>query len=242
MWKRRSAWPSNRLLLAALVAVAATAVPVAAFADAADPLPTTSGTERFNADGSVTVALNGTWSWSGQTCRGRYGIGWAVDWWGISSSKTPSPSFSLTGATEVLPTGPAGHLWATSVTTTGTVSFLGSIQIGGTKHPGVPSSYFHVGTYYSGEDTDLCAQTMPDGTPYGPWSATATYPAAATVPAQLCVNMYDEHGTAGKSSGKAGDFSPIDDKDNSIQTNDFDPTAGGGNCVASASLTQIGGE
>jgi hypothetical protein len=86
---------------------------------------------------------------------------------------------------------------------------------------------------------------MPDGTPFGPWSAPATHPAAANVPAPLCplcVNMYDEHGTAGKSSGKANDFNPVDDKDNSIQTNNFDLTAGGGNCVATASLTQIGGE
>jgi hypothetical protein len=248
---RRQSAARFRLLLLALVAVAAAVVPVAAFADAANPLPTTTGTETLNTDGSVTVVLNGTWTWTDQTCSSRYGIGWSVDWWGISTAKAPSPSFSLTGATQVVPTGPAGHVWNSSATTTGTLSFDGSIQIpippapppppGTPKPKPVPASYFHVGTYYSGEDTNLCAQTLPDGTMLGPWSATATYPAAADVPAQLCVNLYDEHGSAGKSSGNANDFSSIGDKDNSIQTNDFDPTAGGGNCVASTSLTQLGG-
>jgi hypothetical protein len=62
-----------------------------------------------------------------------------------------------------------------------------------------------------------------------PWSASAAYPNLADVPSALCVNLYDEHGSAGKSSGNANDFSATGDADNSIQTNDYNP-ATGGNC------------
>ena len=39
-----------------------------AFADAANPSPTTTGVATVNADGTVTAKLSGTWSWPGQTC------------------------------------------------------------------------------------------------------------------------------------------------------------------------------
>jgi hypothetical protein len=94
-----------------------------------------------------------------------------------------------------------------------------------------------VGTYYAGEDTQLCSQTETDGTPYGPWSASATYPSRADIPTNLCVNLYDEHGSAGSSSGNTNDFSPAADDDNSIETNAFNPdTASGGSCMLSSNL------
>jgi hypothetical protein len=62
----------------------------------------------------------------------------------------------------------------------------------------------------------------------------------ADVPAKVCVNMYDEHGSEGKPSTSANDWSPVKDSDNSIQTNAFDPTAGSGYCVALQTTTPPG--
>jgi hypothetical protein len=225
----------NRLLTVASIAALALALafPALASANAPNPLPGTSGTETVNGDGSVTVQLSGTWSWPGQACGGRYGIGWAVDWWGITSSKAVNPAFALTGASEVVAAGPASKPWLQTALSSGTVSPVGAIAI-----PHTPN-FFHVGSYYAGEDTNLCALTMSDGTPYGPWTASATYPTGGEIPATLCVNIYDEHGSAGKSSGNPGDFSPVKDSDNSIQTNTFDP-ASNGYCIASSSLASSG--
>ncbi|MGH9079877.1 MAG: hypothetical protein ACRDYE_07370, partial [Acidimicrobiales bacterium] len=64
----------------------------------------------------------------------------------------------------------------------------------------------------------------------GPWSATAVYPNAASVPAQLCVILYDMHGKEGQPSGASSDYSTTADNDNSIQTNAFNPAVGGGYC------------
>ncbi|HEX4520065.1 MAG TPA: hypothetical protein VH063_10850 [Gaiellaceae bacterium] len=277
MWHGVGRWLAAPAVVIGAVALQLLA-PVTAFADAANPVGATTGTETLNADGTVTVAIGGTWTWSDQKCTNRFGIGWAVDWWGNSPSAAPSPTFSLTNATVVVPTGPAGpQAWDTSGVTTGTVSPAGSIGIGighadppappapparpgppgppgpptppgppvRPAPPGPPSpppgssalSYFHVGSAYAGEDTDLCASVV-DGDPTGQWSAAATYPARADVPSSLCVNLYDEHGSAGKSSGNANDFSPTRDDDNSIQTNDYDPAIGG-NCTATSSLTII---
>jgi hypothetical protein len=190
-----------------------------ALANAANPDPDTTGTAMVNADGTVTANLSGTWSWPGQTCEGRYGEGYAVDWWGISSSSTPANNFTLTNATEVSTPG---------TTTTGSITSVGSIAIPNN------GGYFHVAQYYAGEDVNsstTCTDTSSGGSE-GSWSASATYPSMSDIPAQVCVNMYDEHGSEGKSSGNPNDFSPTQDNDNSIQTNNFNPTAGTGYCVA----------
>jgi hypothetical protein len=182
-----------------------------------------------NANGTVTVTVSGTWSWPGQNCAGRYGEGWAVDWWGISTSPTPSPSFSLTNASIVNPPG---------TTTTGTISPFGAIQINGTN--GAPNTFFHVPQYYAGETVNspsTCTDTGsgPTAASSGSWSATATYPSQADLPAQLCVNMYDEHGSEGHLGGN-NDYSPSKDNDNSIQTNHFNPSVGG--CTGITVVTQ----
>ena len=57
-----------------------------ALANAANPIPTTAGTFTVNGDGTVTAELHGTWTFVNQDCAGRYGQGFAVDWWGISGS------------------------------------------------------------------------------------------------------------------------------------------------------------
>ena len=78
-----------------------------------------------------------------------------------------------------------------------------------------------------------CTDTGSGGsaTSSGSWSAAATYPNAADVPSQLCVNMYDEHGSEGNPSNSAKDFDPVTNDDNSINTNAFDPTVGDGFCT-----------
>ncbi len=238
--RRRSTSRRRRLTTVTIIALAAgfalQLVGIApALANAANPNPDISGTATVNADGTVTAKVGGTWSWPGQNCAGRYGTGWAVDWWGISSTSVPSPSFSLTNASEVVVPGS---------TTTGTVSPAGAIAIkaAGAK-PGTASKYFHVGQYYAGETINspsTCTDTGSGktGGSTGAWSATATYPSLSDIPAQVCVNMYDEHGQEGVISKNANDFSPTKDGDNSIQTNDFDPTVGMGYCVALQVVTQ----
>src|SRR4051812_35603710 len=119
-----------------------------ALANAANPRPDTSGTATVNSDGTVTAELHGTWIFLGQTCAGRWGTGYAVDWWGISGSKTPNPSFSLTNASAVVTPGS---------TTTTTISPAGAIQIKNT------TSYFHVAKYYAGEtinSSSTCTDTV----------------------------------------------------------------------------------
>ena len=222
MWTnlRKRARTKAAMLTVAAATVAGTTLLVAApaLANAANPDPDTTGTAMVNADGTVTANLGGTWSWPGQTCEGRYGEGYAVDWWGISASQTPANNFTLTNATEVT---------APGTTTTGSITSVGSIPIHNTN------MFFHVAQYYAGETVNSASTCTDSGTgSSGSWSASATYPSMADVPAQVCVNMYDEHGSEGKPSGSANDFSPSKDGDNSIQTNSFDPTAGAGYCVA----------
>jgi len=203
----------------AALALGAFGVAAPAGANAPNPNADISATGTVNPDGTVTVNLSGTWQWPGQDCEGRYGEGWAVDWWGISGSATPSPNFTLTNVSLV--PGP-------NQKTTGSESAAGAIPIKG-------DGYFHVGTMYN-DETVNSASTCQDVSiggkagSQGSWSATATYPNASLIPPNICVNGYDEHGKEGKaSSGK--DYSPIEDHDNSIQTNAFNPASGMGYCT-----------
>lgn len=189
-----------------------------AFANAANPDPDTVGTFTVNSDGTVTADLSGTWTFVNQDCAGRYGQGFAVDWWGISSSPTPNPNFTLTNATTVT---------APGTITRGSVTATGSIPI---AHTGM---YFHVGDHYAGESVNSASTCTDVGkNSVGSWSAEATYPSQADIPPAVCVNMYDDHGKEGQPSKSPNDYSPTGDHDNSIQTNDFDPTMGNGYCVA----------
>lgn len=193
-----------------------------AFGNAPNPNADIAGTSVTNADGTVTVNLSGTWTWPGQACSGRYGEGWAVDWWGISSSKTPSNPFSLTNATEVQWNSPGN----TSLTT-GTISPAGSWQI---KGSGPPPLYLHVSQPMNGEVVNAnggCTDSGsgPNVTSSGNWSAAATYPNSADVPQNICVNMYDLH------NGGQNDLDATKNGDNSVNTNSFNPTSGSGYCV-----------
>lgn len=218
---RKRMWAKFAVIFAAALAAVQVIAIAPALANAANPNPDTKAVETVNANGTVTVKLTGTWSWPGQSCEGRYGEGWAVDWWGLSASSLPTNNFSLTNATEVT---------APGTTTTGTVTSVGSIQIKSTNE------YFHVAQYYAGEDVNsptTCTDTGTGGSAgsTGSWSAMATYPNAKDIPPNICVNMYDEHGSEGQPSGSANDFSPVNDNDNSIDTNNFNPASGMGYCA-----------
>ena len=223
MWSsmRKHAGIKIGVVCAATVVGVQLAAIAPALANAANPDPNTSATAQVNADGSVTVSLTGTWSWPGQNCAGRYGEGWAVDWWGISSSATPASNFSLTNATIV--TSP-------TTTSTGTITSAGSIQLHNS------SNFFHVSSDYNGQtinSASTCTDTTIGGQAgsTGSWSAMATYPSQSDLPPQICVNMYDEHGNEGQPSNSANDYRAVKNGDNSIQTNQFDPTAGAGFCA-----------
>ena len=149
-----------------------------------------------------------------------------MDWWGIGASPTPTNSFSLTNATIV--TSP-------TATTTGTITPDGSIAI---KNDG----YFHVSADYNGQtinSSSTCTDTTIGGQSRstGSWSAMATYPSQSDLPPAICVNMYDEHGNEGQPSGSTNDFSAINDNDNSIQTNAFNPALGAGYCATPTVVT-----
>ena len=223
-----------------------------AWANAATPQPTTTVTVTANGDGTVSVSLQGTWAWPGQNCAGRYGTGYAVDWWGISQSKIPNNSRVVVSQTQV--TGVD-----TVTTLPGSGGPAGSIPL---KVGDLPA-YFHVSQYYSGEDVyspdnqggadsvlpqgATCTDSVPGGggndISSGPWAAQATYDSMQDVPAQLCVVMYDEHGNEGRPSGPFAsgsqlnrDFDPVNNNDNTIFTNAFVPSFNGG-CVNTASAT-----
>ncbi|MGH9028630.1 MAG: hypothetical protein ACRDV4_03335, partial [Acidimicrobiales bacterium] len=231
----------------ALVGVALTGM-AGAYANAPNPLPTTTGTATVHPDGSVTISLNGTWIWpanGAQTCAGRYGEGYSVDWWGVGTSSTPNPDFNLTNATQV-----------TGFDTTSTLNGVapaGSVEYnpGG----GVQPTFFHVSSQYDGQtvnSSSTCTDVpVPGGngpnaeTSTGAWAASATYPSVSDVPAQLCLILYDEHGSEAKPSGGGNnfannsDFNPLRDNDNSIQTNVFNPAAGAGFCFSSSFVPSV---
>ena len=202
-----------------------------AFANAANPAPTTTGSAIVNADGTVSVSLSGTWVWPGQDCAGRYGEGYSVDWWGVTTSPTAA-NFSLSDASQV-------NGFASS--TTGPMTSDGSITYtaGGT--------YFHVAEDYVGQDVNSAATCTDTGSgasagSTGAWAASATYPAVADVPPQLCVIMYDEHGKEGQvptdSFGTDKNFHPLLDTDNSIDTNAFNP-ATPGYCLSTSFVPSV---
>ncbi len=227
---RRISLPGS---LAVLAALAALALPAVAMADAANPSQATTGTKTIHPNGAVTVSLRGAWTWKGQSCTGRYGVGWSVDWWGVGSLQPPA-RFEVVDATTVVGTG-SPNRWTTTAVETATIAVAGALTI--PASPGKPQTYFHTGSSLSGQNLSLCANAV-GKTLSGAWTASGTYPAAGLIPGRLCVNLYDLHGKPGRSSGKPSAFSPLANDDNSIETNDYDPSVGG-NCMLTSSLDLV---
>ena len=222
--------------------VALAAFAASAFANAANPTAT-SATETVNQNGSVTVVVSGSWSWGElagvqtspqNNCDGRSGVGWSVDWWGMSTSPTAKSISPLTGSLVT----PAASSTSGPTLTNGALAPTQNWQV---KSGAASGQFFHTSSLFNGFEANLCPKTPanpggnPDitldanGAPSGHWSATATYPNLASVPPQICANFYDPHGSLGKFSTSAGDNTTADG-DNSIKTNNFDPTNVQGNC------------
>jgi uncharacterized repeat protein (TIGR01451 family) len=79
-------------LAALLLSIAGIITAGPASANAADPLPTTTGSATVAPNGDVAVTVSGTWSWLSQTCTGRFGTGWAVAWGDPNEPGNPVPT------------------------------------------------------------------------------------------------------------------------------------------------------
>ena len=180
-----------------------------------------------NGNGSVTVNVSGDWVWpAGMNCAQRYGTGISVGWWGIGSGATPTKNVSLTNASKITAVGQGIN---GSAATVGSITSTGAMQFDNSE-PAFAGKYFYVGDYYSDSTiftSAFCNASQPGGSSVttafsGKFNASATYPTAADVPAQICVNTYDEHGTQGKPTAGPGgalsnDFDPSADADNAIK-------------------------
>jgi Domain of unknown function DUF11 len=192
-----------------------------AFANAANPCGTSatagicppnnaggSGNEQVNSDGTVSITVNGFWSWATQdatstdSCGGHFGVGWGIIW-----NDSKDPGFTV-----------SGHGISEGVGSTG--NSLNAADEAVAYNTSAPCGNNFV------PDPKNSGKTIPSG-PWGP--ATHVYQSLADVPALVCVNMYDLHEGPPKSSS---DNNYIVDKngDNSINTNDFNPSLGGGSC------------
>ena len=233
----------RRLAYAGICAGAVTALvvgpAVAALANAANPTQAAAtvwkcgdkGAPTTNCStGNAIVEVDGQWSWGElanqksspqQDCAGRYGVGWSVDWWGMSASQSAAAISGLQGTT----INPASKSSGPSPSW-GSLAPDGAWQVQGSK------LYFHTSALYNGFVADLCKNAQPSGTgPEGNFSAVAVYPNRDAVPPQLCVNFYDPHGKEGQWSTSDSDNYASKDGDNSIKTNDFDPSTVSGNCL-----------
>jgi len=210
---------------------------VAAFANAANPTKADAKVWDCGQQGApvqcssgAIVEVSGTWSWGElanqksspqKDCAGRYGVGWSVDWWGMSASKTASSIQGLEGSTISPATNNSapGHTW-------GDLTPDGAWQVQGSN------LFFHTSAPYNGFLADLCHNATPTSTgPVGDFSALAVYPSRSVIPPKICVNFYDPHGKEGQPSTSDGDNYATKDGDNSIKTNDFDPSTVSGNCL-----------
>jgi uncharacterized membrane protein len=166
-----------------------------ASANAANPLPTTTGSATVAPNGDITVTVSGTWSWLSQTCTGRFGTGWAVAWGDPNAPGNPVPTTNpklLVGT----PTDNTVHY--------NVIAPLGTCDAN--NHP------------------------------TGPWTDSHTYKAGTPI-GDICVNMYDLHKSP---ADQPNDFiagGANHNKDNSVETNDFDPNSNtSGYCFKPAKL------
>ena len=210
---------------------------VAAFGNAANPTSAKATVWNCGDRGApvqctsgAVVKVEGTWSWGEladqksspqKDCAGRYGVGWSVDWWGMSSSK---------GATTI--SGLRGSTITPATKTDAPAASWGDLIPGGTWQVKSSNLFFHTSAPFNGFLADLCNNATQTSTgPEGGFQSLAVYPSRDAIPPRLCVNFYDPHGKQGQWSTSDGDNYASKDGDNSIQTNDFDPSTVSGYCL-----------
>jgi uncharacterized repeat protein (TIGR01451 family) len=209
---------------------------VAAFANSANPTSASAkvwdcgqSNAPISCSDGVLVQVKGTWSWGEladqksspqQDCAGRYGVGWSVDWWGMSQDQTATPISGLRG-TSVTP----------ATKTSAPANSWGQLTPDGFWQVQASKLFFHTSAPFNGFLADLCNNAEQTSTgPIGDFTAYAIYPSRDAIPPQLCVNFYDPHGKQNQWSTSDGDNYANKDGDNSIKTNDFDPSTVSGNC------------
>ncbi len=194
---------AKAVLSVGLVGAISVAMTAPASANAPNPVPATTTSIQPNGNGSVTVTLSGVWSWDNQpSCETRFGVGWTVDWTGLSPIATAS---GARGAFQLRPSQLYFHVSDTDMVAAGNVH------------------------RFTGPCTDADRALGGPGLS-GAWSASHVYPNADAIPQRICANFYDLHGTPGNLF--AGQADPLTNSDNSIRTNGFDPSAGAGFCYS----------
>jgi len=220
---------------AAVVLVVAPAT--AAFGNAANPTSAKATVWQCGDQGApvdctsgAVVKVAGTWSWGElasqkrspqKDCAGRYGVGWSVDWWGMSESPTAASIPGLRGSTVTAAT-----------KTTAPAASWGDLTPAGVWQVKGSNTYFHTSAPFNGFLADLCNNATQTSTgPEGSFESVAVYPSRNAIPPKLCVNFYDPHGKQGQWSTKDDDNYASEADDNSIKTNDFDPSSISGYCL-----------
>lgn len=257
--ERRLRWRSRALagIVAALgLVVFFLAAP--GIADAPDPAGPPSGTLTTNTDGTVTLTLSGTWQWPTHTkdCnKDRAGVGFAVDWNdesepGFLVANDPSTGQPVDVGVRSLRTGDNVNQIDNVVhptprfdgDTTGAVDVASPSQFAGYRsYCGKfdPAAKFNKGVWGQLPDTGGNNRDPSTGL------IQHTYP-AGTSQVQICVLLYDVHGTGGGSEltpGKAKDAGEITaggaghNGDNTIQKNASTPF--GARCISKTFSTSF---
>ena len=239
-WRRRFAYAG---VCAGSTAALVVGPAVAAWANAANPTAASAKVWDCGQQGApvrcgsgAVVEVAGSWSWGEladqksspqQDCAGRYGVGWSVDWWGMSSNKSATTIPNLQGSTITPATKSAGP-----------TSSWGALSPGGAWAVQGTNLYFHTSAPFNGFVADLCKNATQTSTgPEGSFTSYAVYPSRSAIPPRLCVNFYDPHGRQGQWSSSAGDNYASQDGDNSVKTNDFNPSTVSGYCLVPQSAS-----
>jgi len=197
---------------AALVLILATisAVGIFAWADSPDPVLPLSGSEVVNADGSITLTVQGGWAWPTHSgdCNTSKTVGWAVDW--NDASQPGGVVATLNGVTVDVGAAAANQY---------NPKDLATHYYPGPNPP--KCGTYNAGLNYNTGNWGPGPGVL--GRPGYPNGETHTYPRGTTVVAP-CVVMYDMH-NVGSSDLIAGGQGH--DGDNSVQSNKNTPLGNG---------------
>jgi hypothetical protein len=241
---KKAAKDRRGILRAAVALSAATAMLVfamPAFANAPNPGTTTVDQVLVNSNGSRTVTVEGTWTWTSQNncSTSRNGVGFQVDWFDNQTNQIGANN-SPNG---ILYVGDAQDNIVHSVETLG-----GSNAFGNAFFNGVPSSYLaHNTTSAAPTSTDAqnwlsqCDHVNSSGVTADTWGPIShTYSASFTGPITLCPIMYDPHGghdNSGQSS--VGDITAGGNGHNNDNSYEGNGTGANGNACPTISVPTL---